>query len=99
MSHFLWRFTDDVINQLKQQIRTQLSPRHVPAKILQTQDIPYTTNGKKVEVAVKTILAGGHVNHRVSLRNPDSLDLYCNLQGLDDWGSEREGSFLLATSY
>lgn len=79
-----FKFTDDVINQLKQQIRTQLSPRHVPAKILQTQDIPYTTNGKKVEVAVKTILAGGHVNHRVSLRNPDSLDLYCNLQGLDD---------------
>ena len=66
------------------EIRTKLSPRHIPAKILQTQDIPHTTNGKKVEVAVKKILAGEEVEHTGTYRNPGSLDLYRNLKELED---------------
>ena len=84
--HFLFpiRFTNELITKLKQEIRSKLSPRHIPAKILQTQDIPHTTNGKKVEVAVKRILAGEIVEHRVAYRNPESLDLYYNLKELED---------------
>jgi hypothetical protein len=82
--HSYIRFTDDFITRIKHEIRSKLSPRHIPAKILQTQDIPHTTNGKKVEVAVKRILAGEHVEHRVAYRNPQSLDLYYNLKELED---------------
>ena len=44
--------------------------------------IQYTTNGKKVEVAIKKILAGDQVNERGALMNPDSLNLYCNIPQL-----------------
>ncbi|OMJ29956.1 Acetoacetyl-CoA synthetase [Smittium culicis] len=37
-------------------IRAELSPRHVPAKIMQIDSIPYTLNGKIVEIAVKLLL-------------------------------------------
>ena len=82
---FALRLNEDLTRKLKLKIRSQLSPRHVPAKILETQDIPYTTNGKKVEVAVKKILAGEKVDHRVAYRNPESIDLYYNLEELKDW--------------
>ena len=44
--------------QLKQALRTELSPRHVPDRFLVVQAIPHTLNGKKCEVPVKRILAG-----------------------------------------
>ena len=43
----------ELITALVKTIRTRLSARHVPALILPIADIPYTINGKKVEVAVK----------------------------------------------
>ncbi|XP_023339584.1 acetoacetyl-CoA synthetase isoform X2 [Eurytemora carolleeae] len=47
-----------LVDKLRKTIRSQLSARHVPALILQIEDIPYTINGKKVELAVKKVLAG-----------------------------------------
>jgi acetoacetyl-CoA synthetase len=66
--------------QLKSKIRTTLrenaSPRHVPALILETPDIPYTLNMKKVESAVTNILNGRLVSNRDALINPTSLEFY-----------------------
>ncbi|XP_065889907.1 acetoacetyl-CoA synthetase-like [Dysidea avara] len=76
------RFTEDLVIQIKSTIRKELSARHVPSVILEIADIPYTTNGKKVEVAIKKILAGDQVNERGALMNPDSLNLYCNIPQL-----------------
>ena len=59
--------------------RSQLSARHVPSLILPISDIPYTLNGKKVEVAVKKILAGKEVGNKGALANPESLDLFTNI--------------------
>jgi len=42
----------------------------------------YTTNGKKVEVAIKKILAGDQVDERGALMNPESLNLYHNIPQL-----------------
>ncbi|OLY82061.1 Acetoacetyl-CoA synthetase [Smittium mucronatum] len=42
--------------KIKKAIRTELSPRHVPAKIIRVDSIPYTGNGKKIEIAVKLLL-------------------------------------------
>ena len=71
-----------LLTRVKSTIRSQLSPRHVPALILEIKEIPYTTNGKKVEVAVKRILAGEDIRNRGALRNPNSLDLFYNIPQL-----------------
>jgi acetoacetyl-CoA synthetase len=71
--------SDDLVTQIKTRIRNSLSPRHVPALILPTPAVPYTLNGKKVEVAVRRILSGNHEAPVASLANPESLDYYRNL--------------------
>ena len=65
--------TEELKRKIIQQIRTNCSPRHVPAFILETLEIPYTLNGKKVEIAVKQVLHGREVKNRDALANPDSL--------------------------
>ena len=74
--------TEALVATLRQVIRQSCSPRHVPAIILETADIPYTINGKKVEVAVKKIIAGKSVRNQSALANPESLTLYQNLERL-----------------
>ncbi|MEE9167715.1 MAG: acetoacetate--CoA ligase [Candidatus Neomarinimicrobiota bacterium] len=74
--------TDALVQQIRQTIRTNCSPRHVPAKILPVTDIPYTINGKKVEVAVKRIIHGDEALNRDALANPGSLDLYTDIAEL-----------------
>ncbi|KAI8140548.1 acetoacetate-CoA ligase [Fennellomyces sp. T-0311] len=74
--------TDDLVKTIKTTIRTQLSPRHVPAFVLAIQDIPYTINGKKVEVAVKKIISGQKVTPTGTLANPESLALYYDIPAL-----------------
>ena len=75
-------FTKNLTKQIKQSIRNNCSPRHVPAIVLETKDIPYTINGKKVEIAVKKIMHGHSVANKDALANPESLDLYQNLNEL-----------------
>ena len=74
--------TENLTKQIKQSIRNNCSPRHVPAIVLETKDIPYTINGKKVEIAVKKIIHGHTVANKDALANPESLDLYQNLNEL-----------------
>ncbi|KAI9024374.1 acetoacetate-CoA ligase [Phycomyces nitens] len=74
--------TDGLVKDIKTKIRFELSPRHVPAFILPIEDIPYTINGKKVEVAVKKILSGQTVTPTGTLVNPKSLELYYNIPAL-----------------
>ena len=69
----------DLINKINTSIRTNCSPRHVPSITLETKDIPYTINGKKVEIAVKRIIEGDEVKNRDALSNPESLELYENI--------------------
>jgi acetoacetyl-CoA synthetase len=68
--------------QLRQALRTELSPRHVPDRFIAVDAIPHTLNGKKCEVPVKRILAGVDPTQAVSrdaLANPDSLDRFISL--------------------
>jgi acetoacetyl-CoA synthetase len=68
--------TDALTKTIKNSIRDKCSPRHVPALIIQTLAIPYTLNGKKVEVAIKKLLHGEAVKNKDALSNPESLDFY-----------------------
>ena len=76
--------TEDLKNRIKKILQTKASPRHVPAKIIEVPDIPYTLNMKKVELAVKKIIQGQDVLNRDALKNPESLDFYANLQELQE---------------
>ncbi len=70
------QLTDDLIKKIKVTLRKNASPRHVPAKILEAPDIPYTFSGKKVESAITNIINGKAVTNRDALANPESLDYY-----------------------
>ena len=70
------------IQKIKKNIRSECSPRHIPKKIIEIADIPYTINGKKVEIAVKKIIHGEDVPNRDALANPESLKFYQNLPDL-----------------
>ena len=74
--------SDELIVEIKSQIRSNCSPRHVPAKILETKGIPYTINLKKEEIAVKKIIQGKDVTNRDALANPEVLDFYKNIPEL-----------------
>ena len=58
------RHLAEVEPQLRQALRTELSPRHVPDRFMSVDAIPRTLNGKKCEVPVKRILAGSTRNRR-----------------------------------
>ncbi|KAM9749411.1 acetoacetyl-CoA synthetase isoform 1-T1 [Dama dama] len=78
-------YRPDLVKRIREAIRLGLSARHVPSLILETQGIPYTLNGKKVEVAVKQIIAGKTVEHRGAFSNPETLDLYRDIPQLQDF--------------
>ena len=65
-----------LLEKLKDQIKTKLSPRHVPAHIQSAPSIPYTLNGKKIEVSIKKILNGNFNLEIGNLSNPESLKFY-----------------------
>jgi acetoacetyl-CoA synthetase len=69
-------FTPALVDRIKTAIREGLSPRHVPKFVFQVSDIPYTVNGKKVEIAVKKVISGAEVKVSSTVRNPASLKEY-----------------------
>ena len=73
---------DDLTNRIKAKIRTGASPRHLPAKVLQVNDIPRTVNGKITELAVTEVIHGRAVKNREALANPEALELYRDLPAL-----------------
>jgi len=77
-------FNEALIQKLRNVIRNNASPRHIPAKIIPVDDIPYTVNGKKVELAVRNIIHGRPVQNRDALANPDALELYKDIRELQD---------------
>ena len=60
-------------DRIKRQIRGNTTPRHVPAKIVQVNDIPRTKSGKIVELAVRNVVHGEVVKNVEALANPEAL--------------------------
>ncbi|KAG7096943.1 hypothetical protein E1B28_004341 [Marasmius oreades] len=73
--------SETLVKQIKAEIRAKRSPRHVPSKIIQVNDIPYTLNGKRVEVPVKKLINGAPLSsiNAATLSNPNSLLVYVDL--------------------
>jgi acetoacetyl-CoA synthetase len=68
--------TEDLKNKIRDRLRQDASPRHVPELIIEAADIPYTFNMKKVESSVANILNGRPITNRDALTNPETLDFY-----------------------
>ena len=77
-----YALTDEIRNNIRNTIRVNASPRHVPAKIIEVPDVPYTLNMKKVELAVKKTIQGEEVLNKDALKNPTILDYYAKLTEL-----------------
>jgi acetoacetyl-CoA synthetase len=73
---------DDLVARIKNRIREDCSPRHVPNEIHQITEVPRTLSGKALEVPVKRILMGDPADKaasRESLANPGALDYFVEL--------------------
>jgi len=77
-----YELSDEIVGKIKNTVRTNASPKHVPALILPVPDIPYTHNMKKVELAVKNVIHNHPVLNKDSLSNPEALDYYANIKEL-----------------
>jgi acetoacetyl-CoA synthetase len=76
---------DEPLSQhIQHEIRSNATPRHVPAKILQVADIPRTISGKIAELAVRKIIHGEAVGNRDALANPEALALFSELPALNE---------------
>ncbi|PIF47845.1 acetoacetyl-CoA synthetase [Pseudomonas sp. 29] len=68
---------DDALEQrIRQEIRANTTPRHVPAKIVAVTDIPRTISGKIVELAVREVVHGRPVKNTDALANPGALEQF-----------------------
>jgi acetoacetyl-CoA synthetase len=71
--------TDDLKARIAQQLRTNVSPHHVPDEILAIPEVPRTLSGKKLEVPIKKLLMGVPVEKAASrdaLSNPQALGYF-----------------------
>jgi acetoacetyl-CoA synthetase len=69
------RALDDALaERIRGAIRRRATPRHVPARIVAVDDIPYTRSGKKVELAVRDVVHGRPVGNREAIANPEALE-------------------------
>lgn len=77
--------TDRLVESVRDALRTQLSPRHVPDLIQQVPRIPRTLSGKKLEVPIKRILEGAAPEQVLDLdavSDPESLAPFLELAGV-----------------
>ncbi len=74
---------DDALQtRIRQTLRREISPRHVPDAIFAIREVPYTLSGKKLEVPIRRILLGHSPEVALSagsLRNPAALDFFLAL--------------------
>jgi acetoacetyl-CoA synthetase len=68
----------DLERRIREVIRTNTTPRHVPARIVAVEDIPRTISGKIVELAVREVVHGRPVKNTDALANPAALDHFRN---------------------
>ena len=66
--------TPERIKEIKQLIKNNTTPRHVPREIHAVSDIPYTRSGKKVELAVNKIINGKEINNLEAIANAECLE-------------------------
>jgi acetoacetyl-CoA synthetase len=74
--------TEALKDRIRQTIRANASPHHVPKRIIQVADIPRTISGKITELAVRDVVHGRVVKNVDALANPGALELFRDLPEL-----------------
>ncbi len=77
-----FRLTQQLEEKVVNQIKTNLTPRHVPAKLIAVPDIPRTRSGKITELAVRDIVHGKEIKNKEALANPEALFHFANIPAL-----------------
>ena len=67
---------DEIAKSLSLQIKSNLSPRHVPWRIIPVDEIPFTRSGKKMEIAIRDIFHEKDIANRSAMKNPECLEQY-----------------------
>jgi acetoacetyl-CoA synthetase len=67
-----------LVKRIKETIRANTTPRHVPGVVLQVPDIPRTKSNKIVELAVRAVVHGQPVKNVEALANPEALEHFKN---------------------
>lgn len=75
--------TEALRSEIKKAIRNALSPRHVPKFVIAVPDIPVTINGKKVEIAVKSVLSGKDVKPSSTVQNAGTIAWFKRFKDLE----------------
>ncbi|KAF8770342.1 Acetoacetyl-CoA synthetase like protein [Argiope bruennichi] len=78
-----YSYSEELVNRIRKAIAGELTVRHVPDIIIETPDIPYNLNGKKMEIIVKKIINKMNFSYE-SIANPESLQYYCNVPALHE---------------
>ncbi len=71
-----------LVKRIRDTIRANTTPRHVPAKVIAVPDIPRTISGKIVELAVRNVVHGLPVKNTDALANPEALAHFRNVPEL-----------------
>ena len=70
---------DEILsNEIRQILKTNASPRHVPAKILEVRDIPRTRSGKISEISVRDIIHKRPIANSEAIANPEAFEYFKN---------------------
>lgn len=77
------QLTEELIDKIKQTIKSNSTPRHVPAKIIQVPELPRTVSGKIVELAVRDIVHGKPVVNQDAIANPEALNYFKGIPELE----------------
>ena len=72
--------TELLKKRVREALRVDASPRHVPARIIIAPDLPRTISGKISELAVREVIHGREVANRKALANPESLEFFAGLE-------------------
>ena len=67
---------DDLVGAVRTRLRTNCSPRHVPARVVAVSDVPRTRSGKVAELAVADVVNGREPRTVTALANAESLGLF-----------------------
>ena len=73
---------DALATRIRQRLRAECSPRHVPTRIIAVQDLPRTRSGKLAELAVADVVHGREIRNTEGLANPEVLQLFRDIAAL-----------------
>ncbi len=74
--------SDVLKNKIRKTVRLGATPRHIPSKVVQVEKVPYTMNGKKVELAVLQVVKGGSPENIPAIADANALECYKDLAEL-----------------